>query len=351
MSTVRKMAVIAMLLCSWVSVFASNIHEPSEPDCMCPTVTGLNVTSSITTMTVSWTTSAVFMEYIVDVSRDAAFNQIFFSSTTTGGSVTFNGTSPGPVQYWVRVKGICNDQQYSNAFATTTHTAMKATSDCSPDGGEDVDVSDIYNFAQLLGASYSEKISTPTDIDWYKVYVDCPGNRVFTLTNMINDYELELLTYTVPPAVIASSINPGTANESISHNFTNPGYYFLKVRPFQGAHNTYNCYLLTHYAPCLTGGGGGENLVTGGQGGGLGTKLNELSNSLELDFGTPFEADRTTDVQIYAAQGQLISSESVLVLKGESKISLDLPDLASGVYFVHATGAFGQKSAKIVVAQ
>lgn len=330
---------LTSLFLSMLSINAvyANI-EPTEPDCNCPGVTGESATSTATTMTVSWTASASFISYIVQVQKGGVTH---FNATSTGSSVVIVGTSPATT-YTVKVIGICGDGQYGAASPLTV-TTVSATPTC----GEG-DVSNDVQHAQYLSNTYWDQIEAQGDVDMYYFILGNGGGCTVTLQSLLNDYELSFSM----GGSFQLSDNPGTSSESIT--FTNTSgkdnKVLLSVAGFGTAYNTYDCYEIKVEYNNFNGGGGSGMLASGG-GADLVATLAQDASSLLLGFDSAFEADDQVNVQVFSLEGRLVLTESTQVYKGEKQIKLDLPVVSDGIYFVNATGNFGEKSQKFVVAK
>ncbi|MBC7776206.1 MAG: T9SS type A sorting domain-containing protein [Phycisphaerae bacterium] len=349
----RKMAVIAMLLCTWMPVFASILPESSEPDCQCPQVTGLSASSTTLTMTVSWLQQAAFIDYLVQV-YESGSSVLLFQSSTTGNSVVINGTSPG-TDYVIKVTGICADNNHGQLGIKNYQTIAPPLFPSCPNL-EVGDVGDDQQHAADINFRSNDQIDRIGDVDFYRFVIGaddaCP-NKTIILNSLSNDYEIAA-SYTCVGCVKKSFMgtnNPATLEDMVvitkSPEDPFPLVVYVSVSGFNNAHNSYDCYHLSgNWNACgigLSSGGGGEsNMVA---------MPDLFSKSLQINFQSPFERDQPVDIQLFSAEGQLIMGESVKVLNGESQLNLDIPDMNNGIYFLNATGAFGQKSCKVVIAK
>ncbi len=84
-------------------------------------------------------------------------------------------------------------------------------------------------------------ISTSTDTDWFKVYVDHTGQYSCTLTNNTSydnlpaDYDIDV--YNPNISIITYSVNSGTAYEKCYFNASTTGYYYFRIYGYNGACN------------------------------------------------------------------------------------------------------------------
>ncbi len=342
-----RISILTGLFLSFVSLSSLLANtEPTEPDCLCPPVTGISATSTATTMTISWTTSADFNKYIVNVLKGGV---VYFYTTTEGGSAVINGTSPSTT-YVVKVWGVCGDGQavFVSPFIVNT---VQANITCGFGDAGDTDQQ-----ATLLADLHAEdQIESLNDLDFYYFDLSEPTGFTVTLGSLSNDYDLLVFggDSEFPPKGFSEvSTNAGVASESISFNTSGlkvnyPFRVTLAVIHFGTAYNSYDCYNLSAVLDGFSAGGGG-NLVSGS---GLEVTPDPSGSSLSLTFDSSFQADDQVDVQVFSVEGRVVLTESAQVFKGEKQIKLDLPNMSDGIYFVNATGAFGKKSQKFVVAK
>lgn len=85
------------------------------------------------------------------------------------------------------------------------------------------------------------------DEDWFSVYETSGYALQIDLTNLPQDYDLEL--YDGAGNKVASSENAGTTAESITYTTTADDYYFIRVLGYNGARDSANPYTLTVQVP------------------------------------------------------------------------------------------------------
>jgi Zn-dependent metalloprotease len=96
------------------------------------------------------------------------------------------------------------------------------------------------------GTAYAGKISTSTDVDWFKFTSADAGVISLSLSNLPGDYDLFL--YNSAGTQLAKSENGSTTAESISYTATAAGTYYAKVIGYSGA-NSNTAYSLTATYP------------------------------------------------------------------------------------------------------
>jgi bacillolysin len=95
--------------------------------------------------------------------------------------------------------------------------------------------------------TYNGKISSPSDVDWFKFTTSSSGTISLTLTNLPADYDLYL--YNSSGTQLARSWNGGTSSESISYNASSAGTFYVRVVGYNGAYNTSTAYALKAIYP------------------------------------------------------------------------------------------------------
>ncbi len=165
--------------------------------------------------------------------------------------ISINGTSAETKLGQWQVKVYRNDQ----LSFTKTFTIQKATSSPTPSPTptsssctDSYEPNDNYSDAYgplSSGSSYSGKICSGNDTDWFKINITDMGNISLSLTvPSSNDYELEL--YNPSNTKVASSANGTGSSESISYDATTTGNYYIKIYGYNGSYNTSNSYTLAY---------------------------------------------------------------------------------------------------------
>lgn len=321
----------------------------SFPNCDCPSVTGITVSSTNTSITVSWTGSSIYSSYLIQILKSGT---VYFQTSTTASTVTIDGTSPS-TSYSAKVFGVCGD--YQAIPGNKNFTTVTAVATCGS-GLDDIGGTD-QNPIALSGptATFIDQIESIEDIDAFVIRVPCPGVVTVALNSLSNDYDLGASAFDKKAGgIILTSTNPGTANEFISFttppNFEYPFEVRISIDGFNTAYNTYDCYTLTVTVPipCFGGGPGGEGLKSKDP---LELTMGEGNNTLLLNFDAGFEQDEDVSIQVFSTEGKLVVDETISLLRGENQHAIDLPRLDAGLYFVNASGSFGAITHKVVVAQ
>lgn len=128
--------------------------------------------------------------------------------------------------------------------SNTVTEIITAGSGCTPTCTDTFEPNDSSTQAYgplTRGSSYSSKICSSTDVDWYKITVASAGTITLTLTvPSTNDYDMELYT----SMWVKGSYNGTGASESISYYASTPGTYYIRVYGFNGSFNTTSSYTL-----------------------------------------------------------------------------------------------------------
>lgn len=87
-----------------------------------------------------------------------------------------------------------------------------------------------------IGTRYQSYISSNTDVDYYKLNVNKPGDMCIALSDLPFDYDLDL--YNPSGQVIGSSASGSTSSEFINFNAGEIGNYYIRVYPYSGFSTT-----------------------------------------------------------------------------------------------------------------
>ena len=93
--------------------------------------------------------------------------------------------------------------------------------------------------------SYSSYIFTPSDKDFYKIYVNNGKYMDINLTNVPGDYNLYL--YNQSGTLVAYSENGYGSSERIVYKAKYTGYYYILVIGYNGSYSNTQKYTLTPY--------------------------------------------------------------------------------------------------------
>jgi len=205
----------------------------------CGTPTGLSA-SAVTTSsaTVSWSSVNGALNYDVDYKLNTSSTWIPAAAGTTSLSVNLSGLTDNSL-YDYRVRANCSNATgaYAQAQFTTTAivtcpSAYDVSTNGTPSGAA----------AIPLNTDIKGQINPSGDNDYYKFTITTAGTATVTLTTLPADYDIRLYSSN-GTSQLATSSNNGTANETISRNFT-AGTYYVKVYGYKSAYNATACYTL-----------------------------------------------------------------------------------------------------------
>ncbi|MEZ4910046.1 MAG: M43 family zinc metalloprotease [Saprospiraceae bacterium] len=212
----------------------------SSPGCSppsvgsCGTPSGLaasSVTSS--SATCSWTPVSGSTNYTFEYKLSSASTWITSIVSTT--SINLTGLTASST-YNIRVKATCSGT--TSAYSTTVNFTTSASTGCT----------DIYESNNTksaaktipLGTTFTAKISSSTDVDWFKFNNSSSQKNVrVSMTNLPADYDMILYRGN---SQVGISQNDATSDEQITYNNTKSATtYYVKVYGYNGA-NSANCY-------------------------------------------------------------------------------------------------------------
>lgn len=229
---------------------------PSPTPAQPPKVTtgsATNVTTSSATLngTVNahgLTTTAGF-EYGTSIGTysNTSSTQTVNGTTDTSVSINISGLSGGTTYYY-RVAarnsaGTTYGSEMTFITVTPTPTPTPTISPCT----DSYEPNDSFNTAYgplISGSSYSGKICSPSDVDYFKITVDNPVTISLTLNVPSNkDYDLDL--YNSSQSLIANSTAAAGITETITYSASTTGTYYIQVIGYSGAYDVSQTYTLS----------------------------------------------------------------------------------------------------------
>lgn len=212
----------------------------SSPGCLppsggsCGTPTGLAasaVTSS--SATCSWTAVSGATNYSFEYKLSTA--STWTVNTVTGTSFNLTGLTASST-YNTRVKATCSGT--ASAYSSTVNFTTSAATTCT----DNYETNNTKSTAKTipLGTTFTAKISSSTDIDWFKFNNTTSQRNVrVSMTNLPADYDMILYRSNTQVGI---SENDATTNEQITYNNTQGATtYYVKVYGYNGA-NSSLCY-------------------------------------------------------------------------------------------------------------
>lgn len=301
---------------------------PGGVQCIIPA--GLNATAiTENSATLNWNAATGALTYNIQYKPTSSGTWINTTSSTTSKAIT--GLTPSTL-YEFQVQSDCGGGTLSAFSSSTNFTTSAAT--C-------VDAFEPNNSKGAaktipVGSPIQAKIGTSTDKDFFK-FTNTAGspNMKVTLSNLPEDYELDF--YNTAGTKIASSQNAGLDNEEIIINTSTVGTYKVRVYGFGGVFNNSLCYTLlaeTSSSPF--------RLLNGDAGVTVNHIENIFPNPSKGNFTVEYSSSVAADVQLFAydMMGRVIHNVQDQAVEGLNTYSVNLSDLASGIYvFVVQNGA------------
>jgi hypothetical protein len=137
--------------------------------------------------------------------------------------------------YFVRVIGAAN--AISNNCYTLKTTLIPVACQSTLDNTSNNSIAGAA--AIPLNTAVNGLITPSGDIDIYKCTITTGGTMTFTLSGLTADYGMNILNNA--GGILATSNNPGTANESISGTLTE-GVFYIQITGTAGANSSSVCY-------------------------------------------------------------------------------------------------------------
>jgi hypothetical protein len=136
---------------------------------------------------------------------------------------------------------------YNGATLIGTTSAVTVTvNNSTPAAGDDSNNTSTTATLLTFGQAMTGYISTPTDVDWFKVSITTPGTLTYNLTVPADkDFDLEL--YGPDGSYITGSYNDTGIAESIIYNVVTTGTYYVRVYGYpigNGAYSMTESYTL-----------------------------------------------------------------------------------------------------------
>jgi len=270
-------------------------------------------------------------------------------SNLTSTSYNLTGLTAGAT-YNYQVQANCNGTTGSYSAASSFTTTGGAG--CS----DPYEANNSRNAAKSItpGTAITALIGTTTDNDYFKFNVTSAARNIkVNLTNLPFDYDLILYRNS---SQVGISQNSGTTPEQIIYNnaTTSPTYY-PRVYGYNGAFSTTQCYNLlvsVSSSAWRTDGstdGDVETFEIPVEMDGFAMWPNPATDHLTVEV--PLEADSEVQVTVFDAAGKAAIQQNRLLVKGDNQFSLDLSQLANGLYFVQVRNGDVSKVRKLVVGQ
>lgn len=320
----------------------------NPPSTSCGTPTGLGATTTQTTAALSWATVSGATSYTLQWKLASSSTWTTVNNISTN-SYNLSGLTAG-TSYNFQVRAVCGSTTgaYSSAFTFATQPASGCSDIYEPNNSR----SKSLPLTQT-GVDLQALIGTSSDVDYFRFSVPSSAKNIkIDLTNVPFDYDLKLWRGN---AQLAVSQNGGTASEQIiRNNNTVASNYYAHVYGYNGAFSASQCYTLritlSSTAFRLDGNTDGD------------TETFEVPLTSENAFGlfpNPATQEVTveipmteeTDVRVLMLDGtgKLLLEQSQHLGKSENRITFDLSNIPTGVYFVQVRNGEQVATRKLVV--
>jgi hypothetical protein len=205
----------------------------------------------------------------------------------------------------------------------------------------------------------NSQIGSAGDIDYYKFTTTAAAPKIqVTLSNLPADYDVYLYSSTTTGAIntqIASSINVGTAIETIKYNTSTVGAtYYVKVVGYGSAFSSSVCYALNiqtsgvnfiHEAPLLV---NGKNIdETTEDVSHLSVYPNPVKDNFKIQFFTV--SGGNYDMSFFDATGKRVLYEQKAFEKGKNYASMQTENLPKGIYLLVVKNENESLTQKVIV--
>ncbi|MCS6934539.1 MAG: T9SS type A sorting domain-containing protein [Chitinophagales bacterium] len=255
------------------------------------------------------------------------------------------GLLPGTNYQW-RVQAICANDTSPFSTPVAFSTLGNCTDNYEPNN------TPATAYAAPLNTNLSAQISSSGDRDWYLITTTLPATKIrIDLTNLPADYDMFLLNAS-GNAKIASSENPGLRPETIIHNTSSPGTYYLRIHSANGAFNNTRCYNLQVSVSALN--------FREGDG--------DTPSPDEVSEPTPFllfpnpaaervsiayysDEAQTSRIAVCSMSGQVLHAQVHESQIGNNEVTLNISSLPNGVYLVALQNGTNTRRVRLVVAR
>jgi hypothetical protein len=183
-------------------------------------------------------------------------------------------------------------------------------------------------------------IGTNGDYDWFKFSTTVAAKNIkITLTDLPADYDVRL--YKADGTMIGSSLNTGTAPETIIYNYNKAGTYYVLVNGY-GVYDPINCYTLRAAVSSTAYKSADAEIITSELTKGLTVYPNPSNAAFNFRLST--DSRELVQIQVYDLSGRLVReynslSPNEIITLGE--------DLKTGMYVAFVTQGNDRKMVKL----
>ena len=310
----------------------------------CGTPSGLNATSITTSSaTLNWSSVSGATSY--NVQYRVVGNATWTSTTSTTTSKAISSLISN-TQYEFQAQAVCTSG--SSAFsASAAFTTLTSGGNCTntPEPNNTKGTAS----AVTIGTDLLSQLGSSTDVDWYSfVNTSTNHNIKITLSTLPADYEIRL--YTNSGTQVGSSLNGGTADETIIYNTSTVGTYKIKVYGFHHAFSTTQCYTLHVYTSASP-----FRVQEGAQDAASMNKSaitvfpNPALDNISVQFSS--DAKENVALNVYNLVGQKMYSTTLLALEGQNIFTMSVSSFDKGAYIVEVVNGDEALRKEFVIAK
>ncbi|MBA2248804.1 MAG: fibronectin type III domain-containing protein [Chitinophagaceae bacterium] len=312
---------------------------------VCDPPTGLNTTAiTSSSATVNWTAVSGASNYDVDYRVTGTGT---WTTAVTGTTSLSQGLSilTASTNYDWQVRANCSGVATTYTSSSFTTASVVVCPDQFEPGNNNISTP-----TAVPAGVTTAQIGSATDVDYYSFSTS--GNKrnlKVTLTNLPANYDLTL--YSSANAQLATSTNPGTADEVVTRNTNKAASYKVKVAGVSGAFSSTLCYTLTVTVSnnTFTASSADESINTSIVRSGLKLYPVPATNAVNISFDA--FAKGNADIIIVNQLGQQVLTKKVAVDNGTNFNTLDVSLLKSGVYTVKVNNGKDIQTTKMIISK
>ncbi len=281
------------------------------------------------TATLNWIDWNANDDYILEYRADQDLQNIISIQTRLTTQLLTNLKSN--TNYWYRVRTVCGTAWSEAQQFTTAAIENLPCIDALMDNKQRETAATLE-----LSKTIRSMLVKKGDKDWYKITTTTEKPNLKVLLNQLpTDYDLKL--YDSDGNLLRTSSAKGQRDECLWYNSTVSATYYVQIFGYDGVFDTQSCYSLT----CNTSANAFQKAD-----GTLESNVTMADKSFSI-YPNPvvgeailevnIEKDVFARVQIWDLNGGLRAERSQNLVKGDTKMRLDVSDLPSGLYLVSMT--------------
>jgi hypothetical protein len=294
---------------------------------VCAAPTGLTAYDmSAKTAILNWIDWNANDNYLLEYrSNDNLQNIISIQTNNTTKILT--GLTPNTT-YWYRVKTVCGSN-WSEAQQFTTAAVENVL--CTDGFGDNKQRETAA--ALSVGKTIHSMIVQTNDKDWFKLMTTAEKPNLKVLLNQLpTDYDLKL--YDEDGHLLRNSSAKGRKEECLWYNASVSATYYIQILGYNGSFNTESCYSLTYNISATdfqkADGTMETNVMMADKS--FAIYPNPVVGEAILEVN--IEKEVLSEVKVWDLQGELRLEKAQNLVKGDTKMRLDVSHLPSGLYLV-----------------